>query len=149
MIDTVKKLCSLFGPSGCEDEVRDYIRAQAEPYADEILQDANGSLLVLRRGKKTLRQTVMLAAHMDEVGVIVKSITDDGFLRFAFVGGVDRRVALGKKVYLGERRIRRRGSLNDQRNVRPQPEACAESAPAAHLLLHRKGKPGVKGQLPL
>ena len=105
MIDTVKKLCSLFGPSGCEDEVRDYIRAQAEPYADEILQDANGSLLVLRRGKKTLRQTVMLAAHMDEVGVIVKSITDDGFLRFAFVGGVDRRVALGKKVYLGARRI--------------------------------------------
>ena len=105
MIETVKTLCSLFGPSGCEDEVRDYIRAQAEPYADEITENANGSLLVFKRGRKQLRHTVMLAAHMDEVGLIITRIEDNGCLRFAFVGGVDRRVVLGKKVFLGANRL--------------------------------------------
>lgn len=105
MLDTVKTLCALFGPSGCEDEVRNFIRKEAEPYADEIMEDAAGSLLVFKHGKKQPRRTVMLAAHMDEVGVIVNHISDDGFLGFDFVGGVDRRVVIGKKVYLGDSRI--------------------------------------------
>ena len=105
LLDTLKDLCALFGPSGCEDEVRDYIRREAEPYADEIIVSRHGDLIILKRGAKQLRHTVLLAAHMDEVGLIVKSIDDDGFLKFAFVGGVDRRVALGKKVLIGEKRI--------------------------------------------
>lgn len=105
MLDTVKTLCALFGPSGCEDEVRNYLRKEAEPYADEIMEDTAGNLLVFRRGRKQTRRTVMLAAHMDEVGVIVRNISEDGFLGFDFVGGVDRRVVIGKKVYLGDRRI--------------------------------------------
>lgn len=105
MLDTVKALCALFGPSGCEDEVRNFIRKEAEPYADEIVEDTAGSLLVFKHGKKQPRRTVMLAAHMDEVGVIVNHISDDGFLGFDFVGGVDRRVVIGKKVYLGDDRI--------------------------------------------
>lgn len=103
--DTVKTLCALFGPSGCEDEVRDYLRKEAEPFADEITEDTAGNLLVFKKGRKQPRRTVMLAAHMDEVGVIVNDISADGFLGFDFVGGVDRRVVIGKKVYLGENRI--------------------------------------------
>lgn len=105
MIDILKQLCALFGPSGCEDEVRDYIRKAAAPYADEMLEDTAGNLLVFKRGKKSTRRTIMLAAHMDEVGVIVNHISEDGFLGFDFVGGVDRRVVIGKKVYLGDDRI--------------------------------------------
>ena len=105
LFDTLKELCALFGPSGCEDEVRAYIRREAEPYADEIIESRHGDLMILKHGKTQIKHTVMLAAHMDEVGVIVRSVTEDGFLRFAFVGGVDRRVALGRKVFLGDSRI--------------------------------------------
>ena len=105
LIDTLKTLCGLFGPSGCEDEVRDYIRREAEPYADEIVESPHGDLLVLKRGRIRTKHTIMLAAHMDEVGLIIRSVGDEGFLRFACVGGIDRRVILGRKVLIGEKRI--------------------------------------------
>ena len=72
MIEVLQKLCSLPGPSGCEDAVRDYIRALAEPVADEIREDSIGNLMVFRKGKKSCGKTIMLAAHMDEVGIICK-----------------------------------------------------------------------------
>lgn len=105
LIDTVKTLCPLFGPSGLEDEVRDYLFREAEPYADRMIVTPNGTLLVFRKGRRTPDRPILLAAHMDEVGVIVTSITDSGFLRFAFIGGMDPRVVLGKKVFLGPDRI--------------------------------------------
>lgn len=105
MIEMIKTLCRLSGPSGAEAPVRQYLFEQARPYADEIRQDAMGNLLVFKRGRVRPDQTILLAAHMDEVGVIVKSATEDGFLRFAFVGGVDRRVVIGKRVFLGQDRI--------------------------------------------
>ena len=105
MIETIKTLCRLSGPSGAEEPVRQYLLQQARPHADEIRQDAMGNLLVFKRGRKRPTRTILLAAHMDEVGVIVKSATDDGFLRFAFVGGVDRRVGIGKRVFLGPERV--------------------------------------------
>ncbi len=105
MIETLKTLCKLSGPSGFENQVRDYIRGQAEPYADRIIEDPNGSLLVFKKGRVHQKQTVMFCAHMDEVGLMVKSATADGFLHFGFLGGVDRRVVLGKQVFLGEDRI--------------------------------------------
>lgn len=104
MLDLLKTLCSLPGPSGEEDKVREYIREQAESYADEILTDTMGNLMIFRNGKKSIDKTIMLAAHMDEVGFIVKHITDDGMLKFGFVGGVDPRVAIGRRVLFGETR---------------------------------------------
>lgn len=102
MIELVQKLCSLPGPSGWENAVRDYIRLQAQPYADEIREDSIGNLMVLRRGRQAGGRTVMLAAHMDEVGVICKGYTDDGCIKFGFVGGVDPRVVIGRRVLFGE-----------------------------------------------
>ena len=105
MIETLKTLCALSGPSGCEDAVRDYIKKEAEPYADKIEVLANGSLVVFKHGRSSLRQKILLCAHMDEVGLIVTRIEDNGCLRFQFVGGVDRRVVIGKKVFVGDARI--------------------------------------------
>ena len=105
MIDTVKKLCALSGASGWEDEVRDYILERALPYADETDTDAMGNLFIFRKGAAAPEKPVMVCAHMDEVGVIVTGITDEGFLRFDFAGGVDRRVVLGKRVFVGPDRI--------------------------------------------
>lgn len=102
MTELLETLCALPGPSGCEDAVRDFIRAQAEPYADEIREDSIGNLMVFRRGKTQINKTVMLAAHMDEVGIICKGYTDDGCVKFGFVGGVDPRVVIGRRVKFGE-----------------------------------------------
>ncbi len=104
-LETLKTLCDLPGVSSREDAVRDYIRAQAEPFADSIRTDTLGNLLVFKKGRRTPPQPVLLAAHMDEVGLMVTSITKEGYLKFDFVGGIDRRVVIGKRVLLGERRI--------------------------------------------
>ena len=52
MIELLQTLCALPGPSGCEDAVRDFIRKEAEPYADEIREDSIGNLMIFRRGTK-------------------------------------------------------------------------------------------------
>ncbi len=105
MIETLKTLCMLSGVSGFEDEVRDYILERAMPYADEIHTDAMGNLILFKKGRVHQQQRLMLCAHMDEVGVIITRIEDGGYLRFQFIGGVDRRVVLGKRVYVGKERI--------------------------------------------
>jgi endoglucanase len=105
MLELLKELCALNGVSGAEDEVRDFIRAKAVPYADSIRTDALGNLIVYKKGRRGAGTRVMLAAHMDEVGVIVTKITEEGFLKFDFVGGVDRRIAIGKSVVVGDRKV--------------------------------------------
>lgn len=105
MLELLKQLCALNGVSGDEDSVRAFIRAQAAPYVDDMRTDALGNLIVFKRGKKSTGNRLLLAAHMDEVGIIVTKITDEGFLKFDFVGGVDRRVAIGKPVVLGPKNI--------------------------------------------
>lgn len=105
MLNLLKQLCALSGVSSWEDEVRDFIRTQAQPYADSIRTDAIGNLIVFKKGKKPTGNKLLLSAHMDEVGLMVKKIEDDGTLRFSSVGGIDRRVLLGKRVFVGEKRI--------------------------------------------
>lgn len=92
-------LCAQFGPSGCEDSVRDLILQAALPYADAVETDPMGNLMIFRKGKTALEQPVMVCAHMDEVGVIAKKLTEDGMVKFGFLGGVDPRVVIGRRVY--------------------------------------------------
>ena len=101
MLDTMEILCCLDGVSGREDEVREYILERVMPFADEIRTDAMGNLMVFKKGAAKPKQRVMLAAHMDEVGLIITEITEDGYLRFDAVGGIDRRVLIGKRVFVG------------------------------------------------
>ena len=105
LLDTLRELCSLFGPSGCEDTVRSFLMAQAQPYADRMELTPNGTLLVHKKGRVKPKHRLLLAAHMDEVALIVKSVDEEGFLRFRPVGGIDRRVLPGKTVFVGDGRI--------------------------------------------
>jgi len=105
MLDTLKTLCYLSGVSGFEDEVRDYILERVLPHAESISTDPMGNLIVFKKGTVEPKQKIMVCAHMDEVGLIVMGITDEGYLRFGCVGGIDRRVLIGKKVYVGTDRI--------------------------------------------
>lgn len=101
MLNLLKTLCSLNGVSSWEDEVRDYVMECAKPYASEMRVDAVGNLIVFKKGAKSMGNKLMLAAHMDEVGVIIKSADEDGYLKFASIGGIDRRVLIGKRVTVG------------------------------------------------
>jgi endoglucanase len=105
MLKLVKELCALHGVTGHEDAVRDYIKKAAEPFADEISVDKLGNLLVYRKGHEENAKTIVLCAHMDEVGLLIRAITDDGFLKFVCTGGIDRRILIGQRVFIGNKRI--------------------------------------------
>lgn len=96
MIDGLLDICGLDGTSGDESAVRDYIISHIR--ADEVSVDNLGNILVFKKGRKTPDKKVMFAAHMDEVGFMVTDITEDGFLRFGAVGGIDPRVVLGRAL---------------------------------------------------
>lgn len=105
MLKLLQKLCDLSGVSGDEDAVREFILSYARPYIVQSKIDNMGNLYLTKRGTKRAKRKLMLCAHMDEVGMIIKDITDDGMLKFGFVGGVDRRVMIGKRVRVGEKRV--------------------------------------------
>lgn len=103
MLKTLKELCELDGVSGNEHPVRDYISRAVSglPHIDSVKTDALGNILVHAKGKKLAAKTLMLAAHMDEVGLIATGFTDDGYIRVATVGGIDMVVLFGHKVRFG------------------------------------------------
>lgn len=82
----LKKLCGAYGPTGRENEIAQTITAMVKEFADEITTDVMGNLIVLKKG--TSGKKLMLAAHMDEIGLMVTHIDDNGFLRVAAVGGI-------------------------------------------------------------
>jgi endoglucanase len=101
MLELTQELCALSGVSGWEDDVRDRIRELIAPYADEIETDPLGNLYVFKHGRVHNDRTIMICAHMDEVGLIVTGIDENGYLRVDQVGGIDRRVLFGKRVFAG------------------------------------------------
>lgn len=104
MESAIKELCALNAASGREEAVREYLEKETAPYA-ETFTDAMGNLHVYKKGNAPAKKKVMLAAHMDEVALIITYITDDGFLRFAPIGGIDSRVLFGGRVLVGEKLI--------------------------------------------
>lgn len=93
----LKDLCLLNGTSGREETVRNYIIEKIKDKC-EYSVDALGSVIAFKKGKKAPDKKVLVAAHTDEVGFIITDITDDGYLRFAPVGGIDAAVVLGRRV---------------------------------------------------
>ena len=105
MLELTRTLCALSGVSSWEDEVRRYLTETLRPCVDELRVDVMGNLIAFKRGAKATGNKLLLDAHMDEVGVMVSGYTSDGCLRFSFVGDVDRRVVIGKRVCLGPNRV--------------------------------------------
>ena len=96
----LQTLTETFGPSGYEDDVRKIVRNEVEALADEVRVDALGNLIVRKGPTRAARDTkkVMIAAHMDEIGVIVSHVDENGFVRFSPLGGVFRRYVVGGRV---------------------------------------------------
>ena len=100
----LKELCQISGVSGDEERVADFIIDKIKPYVDDITVDIMGNVIAYIKGESSSKK-VMIAAHMDEVGFIVSSMTDDGYLKFKTVGGYDERILPGKRVLVGNDKI--------------------------------------------
>lgn len=103
-IQLLERLSNASGVSGDEGEVRKIVMEEVRPYADEIKIDALGNLLVTRRSGKQGALRVMLAAHMDEVGLMITHEDNEGYYRFAIVGGMPPWKLAGKAVWVGKER---------------------------------------------
>ncbi len=97
----IKKLTEAYAPSGFEHAVREIIEAELADIADEITVDALGNLHAVKKstgGSPNGELTIMLAAHMDEIGVMVSFIDDEGFARIVPLGGVASDTLIGSRV---------------------------------------------------
>ena len=100
LISTQKQLSELIGISGYEQDVSEFIKSQVTPLVDQIWIDGLGNLLAIKKGTNQNAHRILLDSHMDEVGLIINFIEEDGFLRFGLVGGFDRRILLSQAVVL-------------------------------------------------
>ena len=100
----LEALSNAFGPSGCEQDVRALVLPQIRDHVDACQVDHLGNILALQRGTSDGLK-VMVAAHMDEVGLMITGADDAGLLRFVAVGGIDVRVLPAKRVVVGKERL--------------------------------------------
>ncbi len=89
-------LTAVYGPSGREHRVREAISALAAPLCETLQTDPLGNLIALRPGKSGKR--LMLTAHMDQIGLMVTDVQEDGFLRVTAIGGLKPAMAIARRV---------------------------------------------------
>ena len=116
--ELLKKLSLAFGPSGCEDKVAEIIKEEIKPYADELTEDRSGTLIAKYAAKAERKpydadaepeftpdcpdcSTLLLTAHMDEGGFMVKAIDDDGFIKVKALGVRNPMFIAGRNVTVG------------------------------------------------
>jgi len=102
--DLLKKLSEAPGVSGNESRIKRIIIDEVKDFVDEIKEDSMGNLITIKKGKKNFN--IMVAAHMDEIGFMVKHIDDKGFISFETIGGFDPKS-------LGSQRVRIHSSNGD------------------------------------
>jgi endoglucanase len=103
-LELIKRLTQIPGPSGYETRAGLAAGEELAPFATEVKVDNMGSVVAFKRGlsteKSSKRKKILLAAHLDEIALLVTAIEPGGFLRFTQVGGFDARVLLGQEVLL-------------------------------------------------
>jgi putative aminopeptidase FrvX len=105
IIDLLQELSEAVGVSGREDAVRQIIYEAVQPHVDEVRVDAMGNMITFKRGRGRDGLKVMLAAHMDEVGMMITGHDGDGWLKFQVIGGILDQILAGKRVQVGPDRI--------------------------------------------
>ncbi|NLX77357.1 MAG: M42 family metallopeptidase [Clostridiaceae bacterium] len=97
MIALLKELAGAYGPSGREEEIRNLIERKISSKVDQVYTDALGNLIAVKKGQENGKR-IMLAAHMDEIGLVASYIDDNGFIRVSNIGGINPYVAIGQRV---------------------------------------------------
>lgn len=99
MNEILKSLCMLDGTSGDEGAVRDFVISQIKDFCDYVV-DNLGNIIAFKKGKNPAAKTVLIDAHLDEVGLIITHIDGDGFARFTTVGGIDTAALMFRRVLI-------------------------------------------------
>lgn len=99
MKELLKQLCLLDGMSGDEGAVRDFVISQIKDYCDYKI-DNLGNVIAFKKGKNTPFKKVLIDAHLDEVGLIITHVEQNGFLRFKTVGGIDTSALMFRRVLI-------------------------------------------------
>lgn len=94
-MELLKELSLFNAPSGRENRLSEFIKSKISEYADEVYCDSLGNLIAHKKG---IGKKIMLSAHMDEIGVVVTYIEDNGYLRFSDVGGLYTKYLAGRRV---------------------------------------------------
>lgn len=100
MNELLQALCAAHGASGCEDAVRAEILRRIEGYCTAEV-DAVGNIIARKQGAQRAGRRVLLSSHMDEIGLIVTSIEENGLLRFSAMGEIPAGVPVGKRLLVG------------------------------------------------
>lgn len=101
----LKELSETSGVSGAEEKVRRCLVKELQGKVDDLRVDTLGNLFAHKRGSGSSALKVMVAAHMDEVGMMIVNVERNGLLGFRAVGGIDSRLLLGKAVVVGEKPV--------------------------------------------
>jgi putative aminopeptidase FrvX len=122
----LKALSEVSGVPSREERVREMVKLELAGLVDEMREDALGNLIALKRAKKSKKpaKRVMFAAHMDEIGFLVKYIDDNGFLRIQNLGGFDKRNLFARDVIV----CTKNGDLPGILNPAGKPIHIAEKA---------------------
>ncbi|MBR5124600.1 MAG: M20/M25/M40 family metallo-hydrolase [Clostridia bacterium] len=145
-INLIRELSLAFGPSGCEDAVRALIQEQIKGDCDSYTQDKAGNLIAVIRGRggdynaKNPRR-IMLSAHMDEVGFMIREVTEEGYLKFGVVGGMDPRVLCGRHVLVGDQR-KLHGVIASKAIHLQSPEERKKATPVKNMYIDIGAKDG-------
>lgn len=100
VLEYLRELVSLTGTSGAEEDVARAVARLVRPLVDTVEVDALGTVAATRHAADAGARRLVLAAHIDEIGLRVTSIEPDGFLRFELAGGFDTRILLAQRVYV-------------------------------------------------
>src|SRR5512147_590226 len=93
----LEQLCAVHAVSGREDAMTAFVRDTIRPLVDEVYVDNLGNVVGILNGSQFPEYRLMLQAHMDELGLIVRNITGDGFLQIERVGGIPEKSLLGQR----------------------------------------------------
>ncbi|WP_414468752.1 M42 family metallopeptidase [Methanobacterium sp. ACI-7] len=99
MSDLLEKLSNAPGVSGFEGEIRKIMTEELTGHVDEIETDGLGNLIAVKKGSGKGKK-IMLAAHMDEIGLMVRHIDKEGFVKFTKIGGINDQMLLNQEVYI-------------------------------------------------
>ena len=104
LTELLEKLSNVYGASGFEDDVRTLLRREIKEHVDKTIVDSKGNLICHHKGDGKEPISMVLAAHMDEIGLMAREIDKNGFIYFSNVGVLSKQVLLGQKVHIQGRK---------------------------------------------
>lgn len=133
-IELLRSLCLAFGPSGCEGNVRDLILSEGKKYISDYSVDRMGNLVFSYRPEGATKR-LMISAHMDEVGFMIHTVTEEGYLKFSTLGGMDDRVLAARCVTVGNETRKISGVISSKAIHHQSAEERKKTTPAKDMMI--------------